>query len=82
MPKSPEARLAERLQIRGNRSSASVRYTEASSARLGALVDHTDAPVSLAVAPTIAPNKGRKAEWGRVTALAQSGHSESPRGTR
>jgi len=38
--------------------------------------------VSLAVAPTIAPNKGRKAEWGRVTALAQSSHSESPRGTR
>jgi hypothetical protein len=38
--------------------------------------------VSLAVAPTIAPNKGRKAEWGRVIALTQSGHSESPRGTR
>ena len=35
-----------------------------------------------AVAPTIARNKGRKAEWGRVTALAQSGHSESPRGPR
>jgi hypothetical protein len=43
MPKSPEARLAERLQIRGNRLSASVRYNEASSARLGASVDHTEA---------------------------------------
>jgi hypothetical protein len=43
MPKSPEARLAERLQIRGNRLSASVRFTEASSARLGASVDQTEA---------------------------------------
>src|SRR5262249_11927375 len=35
--------------------------------------------VSLAAAPSTAPNKGRKAKWGRVTVLSQSGHSQSPR---